>query len=502
MIRTNITLLCVIIPALLTGIFLHIGSRIVTRFLHEFTQEERSSHGRELRGPTHDERDVVAAAHINIASSVRVVSPFRLHPPPSTPFKIFIYDMPEEFNNLIRRENHKCASSMFASEVALHTWLLHNKDIRTFDINKADLYYVPAYTTCQSTAFAGNGPDPWAGKELMSKAINWVQVHYPDQWKKKRGRDHVFSAVHDYGSCFDFQRERAHKTGPLEDLKNSIVLMSLGDTKSPCYNAKKDVIIPSFIPSLPATAIISSDAAAAADLLQANWHMYLGNEGPTEDDEDANVKSGNELMHLPAASRAVPGNRKILVFFWGQLAWTDAGGKVDTSYSHGIRQNLKRLYKSDPLFVMHHVTREGAGSLEFQKYSGLLDRSVFCLSPAGFAPWTKRLYEVIMHGCIPIIIADVLIMPFEKQLDWSKFSIRISENDLATGKLKGLLTSLSKNKIVQMQQTLADMKEAMVYRFPTSKQIKTTWSSKHGKGNNAFDYIMRELSEKSTNWAK
>ena len=100
--------------------------------------------------------------------------------------------MPEEYNNAIRRENHKCASSMFASEVAIHTWLL-NSNIRTLDINKADLYYVPAYTTCKSTAFAGNGPDPWAGKELMSKAILWVQKNYPTQWKQKNGRNHIFT---------------------------------------------------------------------------------------------------------------------------------------------------------------------------------------------------------------------------------------------------------------------------------------------------------------------
>jgi hypothetical protein len=119
----------------------------------------------------------------------------------------------------------------------------------------------------------------------------------------------------------------------------------------------------------------------------------LGNQGP-EDLEDKNSRrKNNVVMNLPKASRAVKGPRPIMVFFWGQLSWTDANGVVDDGYSHGIRQRLKEYYAHDLSFVMHHVNREGDGSLDFMKYSRMLDSSVFCLSPAGFAPWTKRLYE-------------------------------------------------------------------------------------------------------------
>ena len=223
----------------------------------------------------------------------------------------------------------------------------------------------------------------------MSRAINWVVKNHPDRWLKKQGRDHVFTAVHDYASCFDFQRKRANKMGPLSELSNSIVLMSLGDTKSKCYNPLKDVTIPTFIPTVPTTHAhrLNSDL-----LMQANWKMYLGNQGP--EDEDAKKTTASLLNVLPLESRSVKeGTRKILIFFWGQLSWTDANGVVDPGYSNGIRQNLLKWHKDDPTVVLHHVTREGAGSLDFTKYSSMLDASVFCLCPAGFAPWTKRLYE-------------------------------------------------------------------------------------------------------------
>ena len=121
--------------------------------------------------------------------------------------------------------------------------------------------------------------------------------------------------------------------------------------------------------------------------------MYLGNQGPEDLEDETSRRKNNVVMNLPKASRAVKGPRPILVFFWGQLAWTDANGVVDDGYSHGIRQRLQEYYAHDLSFVMHHVNREGDGSLDFLKYSRMLESSVFCLSPAGFAPWTKRLYE-------------------------------------------------------------------------------------------------------------
>jgi hypothetical protein len=213
------------------------------------------------------------------------------------PFKIYIYDMPATFNQDIVRDNSKCASSMFASEVALHTWLL-SSSVRTLDPNIADFFYVPAYTTCQYTPFAGNGPDPWAGKEMMKKALLWIQKYHAKNWNRKQGSDHIFTATHDYASCFDFQRARANKIGPLKKLSNSIVLMSLGDSASPCYHAKKDVVVPPVIPNRygfprrerknPSSLRRSAkkkrkkkeeEMLIQGEIIQANWQTYVGEQG-------------------------------------------------------------------------------------------------------------------------------------------------------------------------------------------------------------------------------
>ena len=44
------------------------------------------------------------------------------------------------------------------------------------------------------------------------------------------------------------------------------------------------------------------------------------------------------------------------------------------------------------------------------------------------APLTsRRIYEAIAAGCIPVIIADRLQLPFARRLAWPSFSVRIAE---------------------------------------------------------------------------
>ena len=76
-------------------------------------------------------------------------------------------------------------------------------------------------------------------------------------------------------------------------------------------------------------------------------------------------------------------------------------------------------------------------------------------SSAGFAPWSARIYEAIHYGCIPVIIADTIILPFDDQLNWKDFSIKISEHDLKKpGMLKETLQSLTAFDIKKKQNAL------------------------------------------------
>eukprot|EP00505_MAST-04D_sp_SCG-Rhode-Island_P001296 Stramenopile-MAST_4_protein_1296 len=387
------------------------------------------------------------------------------------PFRIFVYDLPEKFNARILRESWRCGHHMFAAEVAIHKYLLHSA-ARTKDPNEAALFYIPVYTTCKCTSFAGNGPDPWFGRNLMTEAVLHVSTTYP-YWNKNKGRDHVVAATHDYGACFDYLRSNAHRVGIVNDIKNAIILSSLGDTKSPCYNTDQHITIPTFLP-------VQSVGGART---RADWTKAVGLQLPLEVDDPISFDNAR---------------RDQMAFFWGALEWTDARGKRDDTYSHGVRQELQKQYADDPWFTLRHVTRDGDGKLELSQYAQHLKRSVFCLAPAGFAPWSARIYEAVHYGCIPVLIADTIVLPFDDQLDWKAFSIKISEHDLKIpGRLKEILQKLSPSEIRAKQAAMQIARNALMYQCPAAKEPGTQTFARQEKGGVAFDYVLRELEIKA-----
>eukprot|EP01041_Mallomonas_annulata_P000809 gene809-1581_t len=51
-----------------------------------------------------------------------------------------------------------------------------------------------------------------------------------------------------------------------------------------------------------------------------------------------------------------------------------------------------------------------------------LKDSYFALCPAGYAPWSIRLYDAIFSHSIPVILANEIIEPFERFLNWKAFT--------------------------------------------------------------------------------
>merc|ERR1712129_222516 len=68
--------------------------------------------------------------------------------------------------------------------------------------------------------------------------------------------------------------------------------------------------------------------------------------------------------------------------------------------------------------------------LRQEDWSELAFRSQLCIAPDGDSPNTGRLIEVIMHGCVPLIISDRLQPPVHEFLDWSKFAFFVREESL------------------------------------------------------------------------
>eukprot|EP00240_Pyramimonas_obovata_P001374 CAMPEP_0118956366 /NCGR_PEP_ID=MMETSP1169-20130426/61538_1 /TAXON_ID=36882 /ORGANISM="Pyramimonas obovata, Strain CCMP722" /LENGTH=429 /DNA_ID=CAMNT_0006904391 /DNA_START=52 /DNA_END=1338 /DNA_ORIENTATION=- len=64
------------------------------------------------------------------------------------------------------------------------------------------------------------------------------------------------------------------------------------------------------------------------------------------------------------------------------------------------------------------------------EYVSAFGRARFCLVIRGLTVWTKRLAEVFLYGCIPVIVADTYSPPLSRVLNWTQFAIFVKEKDV------------------------------------------------------------------------
>ncbi len=126
-------------------------------------------------------------------------------------------------------------------------------------------------------------------------------------------------------------------------------------------------------------------------------------------------------------------------------------------------------------------------------YPLILTESTFCLIMKTAILGHPILSDSLMSGCIPVIIIDNYILPFEEKIDWKRFSIRIWEHSLHN--LFDILKSFSQNKIIEMREqtvfiwksyfssmktigmtTLKIINERI---FPNSAQPSEHWNKAH-----------------------
>ena len=71
--------------------------------------------------------------------------------------------------------------------------------------------------------------------------------------------------------------------------------------------------------------------------------------------------------------------------------------------------------------------------LNIAKIPYFMTKSKYCVVPRGDSPSSKRLYESMLLGCVPVIISKGLEIAFETtQVDWKKCTIQIPENKINT----------------------------------------------------------------------
>ncbi|KAE9608615.1 hypothetical protein Lal_00020753 [Lupinus albus] len=320
--------------------------------------------------------------------------------------KVFVYELPSKYNKKILQKDPRCLTHMFAAEIFMHRFLL-SSPVRTLNPEEADWFYTPVYTTCDLTP---NGlPLPFKSPRMMRSAIQLISSNWP-YWNRTEGADHFFVTPHDFGACFHYQEEKAIERGILPLLQHATLVQTFGQRNHVCLK-DGSITIPPYAPP--------------------------------------------QKMHVHLIPEKTP--RSIFVYFRG--LFYDVGNDPEGGYyARGARAAVWENFKDNPLFDIStdHPTT----------YYEDMQRAVFCLCPLGWAPWSPRLVEAVVFGCIPVIIADDIVLPFADAIPWEDIGVFVNEEDVA--QLDTILTSIPPEVILRKQRLLANpsMKQAMLFPQP------------------------------------
>ena len=156
-------------------------------------------------------------------------------------------------------------------------------------------------------------------------------------------------------------------------------------------------------------------------------------------------------ISMPALPISVGGgedcaDRPVLASFRGAL-------------SHPCRRNLAKLHDGvafhceivDPR--ANHAGRiDATNNMADLDYVALMKKSVFALVPRGDCLFSYRLLEAISYGCVPVILADGWVLPFDRSIDWPSMSVTIPESEIPS--LPQRLQRFGPKRLADMQMSL------------------------------------------------
>lgn len=373
--------------------------------------------------------------HSNLHPGMDIALNDRGHANPlglSNRLKIFVYELPPKFNEAWLKDA-RCGSHLFAAEVAIHQRLLRSPT-RTLQPLDADFFFVPVYVTCKFSATTGF-PSLGHATSLLKSAVQLISREMP-YWNRSGGKDHIFVATHDYGACFHTMEDVAVAAGIPDFLQRSILLQTFGRVDNHPCQAADHIQIPPFVPP----------------------------------------------SSLKLSGLAQKQHRDIWAFFRGkiELRPKNVSGRI---YSRGVRTSIWRKFSHNRRFLVKR-TRSA-------NYQSEIRRAVFCLCPLGWAPWSPRIVESVILGCVPVIIADKISLPYAHTINWTQISLTVPEKDVI--KLDKILSKVSRTNLSTIQRNLwkKENRRALLYTEPLIKgdatwQILELLSRKLGKPSNTL----------------
>ncbi|KAG2217708.1 hypothetical protein INT45_009071 [Circinella minor] len=300
--------------------------------------------------------------------------------------KIYVYEAPSTFQVPKHIQENKCDESNYNSEIILHNQLtdptskIHQLYV-TKNPEEANFFFIPFFGSCY--LYNCWSQNSWHWDERCNVDEKYVEpmmdmiINQLPYWNATGGKNHIM--IHPMDQTFTYYKKN-------ELFQPAIFLKTVGDKRTKWFHRHRyhqDIVIPS------ATRIIHHLNKNPLDYLTPDGHPLTGKK------------------------------RDIFVMFHG--CCNDV--QVDDEYSNGIRSLFFNYFQHYPGYDI------GLG-LADEDYTERLARAKYGLSPMGWTLDTTRIWEFMAFGVVPIVIADGIIEPFEFDVDWDSFIVRIRRDEV------------------------------------------------------------------------
>jgi hypothetical protein len=184
------------------------------------------------------------------------------------------------------------------------------------------------------------------------------------------------------------------------------------------------------------------------EVLQKQSDIFIADGCLSEQERTINPRTIS-MPALPVITAAAPPPPKtVLASFRGVL-------------SHPSRRALLNLHNGDDIVCQimpreNHVGLVDATSGKIdQAYVDLMAKSVFAFVPRGDALFSYRLLEAMSFGCIPVVLSDGWVLPFDRTVAWQNVALRVPEAAIAG--IPAFLKFFPKPRIAEMQREVSEI---------------------------------------------
>ncbi|KAK3287380.1 Glycerol kinase [Cymbomonas tetramitiformis] len=173
----------------------------------------------------------------SLAGAGKRYAPEVMAPYEELDFKVYVYDLPAEYNHALKQEQRRCITDQYGTEIRIHEELLRSH-VLTKDPEEADFFFIPIYGECMLfKEHKINGKKGLANtNKWYLRAFNMIKYEMP-YWNRTIGRDHIWPFPGARGPHI-FADWKKH-------IRKSIFMTPEGDRAlGEQFNTWKDIVIP------------------------------------------------------------------------------------------------------------------------------------------------------------------------------------------------------------------------------------------------------------------